>query len=615
MKKTLGYLLTLATLMGAGGFALANKSNKSEEVSASKSVHTTNMYERVEDIDRLENNDKVIIVIYENEVLSYFGGNGASAVFVTDGVYVSNDRKLIGLDNSQGTEFTLGYNSTTKEYTFRGTMEMTSDKTYDTLLAHVPYDTPTGFPGIGFFTGDRFGAYQYNSDNLASNKTHWKLTYSGNSQENIQMTNCYTSDCSRAYAIYRKTSKTFTDYSYDALYQNYYVGEDLNPEGFYVEVSDGLTDEYFKLYYQDNKSLFYFVGNGKAVANQTEYPIKLHGLNETFNFEINEPEDDYNFYYDYVTPAEHKDYRGRYLVVAQEEGRYYYKGRTPEYISEQQNSETFDFASEGRITNTGRVMYDNTVMIDKAYINGRYEYVALAQSDDGFPKYYVNPYYNDDETNTRFINTVSTITPTEENIIEVIPNTNGGITFGFRSATGRIYGFSFEIWEKAFFFETRDYYENARLYKINSCETFDNDIARFMQEFYNRTANCDASGHGRGIFDWQWQHIENEFNTMSEDAKGYLANLTYTHNAETPNTIEDVIDRYDFIISKYSDLKDFIDRKAVQTWNDTSGSSSTRPVVIDNVANTSSLILIIVVTSITSISLVGLFILKKKHTR
>lgn len=614
MKKFRNLLLATSLLLGAGLFALTTKSGENPEaVDASRKYHTTGMYEKVVDINRLEDGDKVIIVIWGNQVLSYFGGNPAYAMFPTDGVYRSSDGSLIGLEDSLATEFTLSYDSSTNQYQFNGTMEMTSSETYDVLLAHVPYDTPTGFDTIGYFGGDdRFGAYKNTSGNRSSTKTHWTLSYSGNDDENLTMTNVYTSSCARSYAIYRKVdTKSFYSNDYYATYRNYFVGEDLNLDNFYIEIMDGMSSQTEYLYYQDNPHMFYFTGNGKAAANQTEYTVKLRGLSNDFTFEINEPEVNPDYYYSYVTPGMFKDYRGTYLVVEQEEGTRYFNARFPEYDDEENesNSSACEINNE-RISNSGHVMMDNALIIDKVLINNKYEYVAKVYDRYGFADYYDNPYYNDEYPDyTRFISISDEYS--ESNILTIKENRNGGMTFGFTSKYGDFFGFSYYTGSENFFFETKDYYQNARLYKINKVDRFDENIASFISVFEKQTENCDATGNSRTVFDYHWEAIEREYNSLSPDVKGYIANVTYTHNAETPHTIEDIMDRYDFILGKYTDLKDFIDRKQVETWQNVS-SLNDSSIYFANDLNNSVWPIAIIVVSVSSISLMGLIIIKKK---
>ena len=612
MKKIKSLLLSFFLFIGSGLSIFATKqSAKPTAVNASRTNHTTGMYEKVVDIDRLEDGDKVLIVIYGNEVLSWFGGNPAGVVFKTDGVYVSNDGSLMGLEDAFGTEFTLSHDSSTNQYQFRGSMEMTSENTYDVLLAHVPYNTSTGFPAIGYFEGDRFGAYQYSNSSKSDPKTHWTLSYSGKNDENIQLTNVYTSDTSRAYAIYRKVdTKSFYKNDSYLSYRNYFVGEDLNLDNYYIEVVDNRTDKTFNLYYQENQNMFYFTGTGKAVANQTVYTVKLRGLSENFTVEINEPEINPNYYYQYVTPGMLKDYRGTYLVVEQEEGTRYYNGRFPKYdaVKDESNSTACEI-NDGVISNSGHVMLDNALIIDKVLINGKYEYVAKVFDRYGFADYYDNPYYNDEYPSyTKFINISDEYS--ESNVITIKENKNGGITFGFTSKYGDFFGFSYRTGYENFFFETEDYYQNARLYKINKVNNFDQQITSFIEVFEDQTKNCDSTGNSRTVFDHHWERIEREFNTMSADTKGYLANLTYTHNAEEDHTIKNIIDRYDFLIGKYSDLPDFMDRKQVATWQGNALDSS--KVLMFNEISSPNIIMIISIISAASISLIAFIIIKRK---
>ena len=607
MKKVRGLLLSITLLSGFGIFGLFNNQNEDIRIAeASRATHTTGFYEKVNDISRLEDGDKVLIGIYNSQFLAYFGGNPASGIFVSDGVYFSYDYQLVGVEDSSLTEFTLGYNSSTNQYTFRGSMEMTSSKTYDVLIAYNPDDYNTGFDAIGSFTGDSFGAYVYNNSNLNSPKTHWTLTNSGKEGENINLTNCYNSGCSRDYAIYRKAvSKSFYGNDYHLTYRNYYYNEKLNPHGFYVEVMDNLYSDYIQLYYQDNANMFYFVGNGLAQNGVTVYSIKLHGLNDIFTFEVNEPMANPNYYYEYVTPTMLKDYRGTYLAVAQEEGTRYYNGRNPEYIWNKENSTEVTIDHE-LIANDSYFTMEQGIIIDRVEIDGKMEYVA--KTKDIFPMYYNNPYYEEFNIEREFIELTDTYS--KSNIITIKENPNGGMTFGFTSKYDEFFGFSYDTWQSNFFFETQDNYQNARLYKINKTDYFDSGIASFISVFEQQTENCDPTGNSRTVFEYQWGIIEMEFNSLVVDAKGYLANLTYTHNGEQAHTIEDIIDRYDFILSKYPDLNDFIGRKEANTWVDSANTNHVRLSAIKN--DNTAIVITIITIAVLSTSFVTLVAVKKK---
>jgi hypothetical protein len=254
-------------------------------------------------------------------------------------------------------------------------------------------------------------------------------------------------------------------------------------------------------------------------------------------------------------------------------------------------------------------MLDNALVIDKVLINGKYEYVAKIFDSYGFADYYDNPYYNDEYPgDTRFISISDEYS--ESNIITIKENNNGGITFGFTSKYGDFFGFSYRTWSENFFFETEDHYQNARLYKINKVNRFDEQITSFIEVFEDQTKNCDSTGNSRTVFDHHWERIEREFNSMSADTKGYLANLTYTHNAEEDHTIEDIIDRYDFLIGKYSDLPDFMDRKQVATWQGSTLDSS-NTLVFSEMSSPNTIMIILIISAV-SISVIALVVIKRK---
>ena len=613
MKNIKKLLISLSVAVASIGASLLLTQNKPVEVEASRATKVTGMYERVRDISRIEDGDEVIICINTYEMLSYFGGNPASAVFTTGGLYFASDKIIVGLENSEATVFTVGYNESTHLYTFRGSMEMTSNSPYDVLLAHVPYNTSTDFNAIGYFTGDRFGAYKYSSSKLNDTKCQWKLSYSTDEDNNILLTNNYTSDCARSYSIYRKAnSKDFYGNYNNLSFRNYFIGDDLKLDGYSVHVADGIVSaDEWDYDYEEIKDLLYFVGDGKAKSGVTSYELKLRGLPnyfQTFEIEINEPTSNPGYKYTYVTPGMLKDYRGTYLAIEQEEGNHFFNAKNPIYEVEESNS-TATTITDGVISITNHAMIDQGLIIDKKFLNNRWVYVA--KTSEIFPRYYSNKYYTEYPSypyNERFITLTDELT--EANVLTIKENPNGGMTFGFVPSYDdtEFYGFSYDTYDKNFYFETSDYTQNARLYKIDKTEDYDDQLARFIEKFEDETQYCDETGESRRIFDNGWSKIEHEFNMLGEDVKGYLASLTYTHNAETPGTAKYVVDKYDFIISKYDDLNDFMDRRGANTLQNTYTTPNT-------FAFDTSLVLPIVVIALLSFATIGgaILVYKRKH--
>ena len=257
-------------------------------------------------------------------------------------------------------------------------------------------------------------------------------------------------------------------------------------------------------------------------------------------------------------------------------------------------------------------MLHQAIIIDKVKLNGRYIYVA--RTDEIFPNYYYNPFYdvyqgwNDRQS---FINLTSTL---DENCaLTIKENANGGVTFGFTNTDDQFFGFSFDQYYGTFFFEYPDSYQNARLYKLCDTQEMQNEIDGFISVFLTQTANCDATGDSRRVFEQHWERLETEFGTLSADARGYLANLTYTHNAETSGTAKDIVDRYDYIISKYTDLWDFMDRKSASSYQNI---VNPQPSSIISKLAYNYLPMTIVIIGVLSTSIVGaiiVFIRKRKE--
>ena len=144
---------------------------------------------------------------------------------------------------------------------------------------------------------------------------------------------------------------------------------------------------------------------------------------------------------------------------------------------------------------------------------------------------------------------------------------------------------------------------------------YESEVASFVNGFNSYTnSHCDASGTIQTTIDSEgWSSQANAFNTLSPDAQGYLANMEYIHNSEVSGSTADIIDRYDYIVSKYK-FEDFTSRKYANTWqNNVQGgnvSSLLKKIESNNIP------VVIVISSILSISIIAatlLFIKKRKE--
>ena len=140
------------------------------------------------------------------------------------------------------------------------------------------------------------------------------------------------------------------------------------------------------------------------------------------------------------------------------------------------------------------------------------------------------------------------------------------------------------------------------------------EAASFVTSFGNLTHNaCTLDGTSAPNMSAQdWLAQASVFEALSADAQGYLANLTYYHNGETLGSAADIVDRYDYIVSKYNQYDDFMHRGDAGTLLDFHYVAPSERLNIFNksIDNTSVVVIIAVTISITLIA--SFVIIKKK---
>ena len=151
---------------------------------------------------------------------------------------------------------------------------------------------------------------------------------------------------------------------------------------------------------------------------------------------------------------------------------------------------------------------------------------------------------------------------------------------------------------------------NVYLYGRGLNETELNNINGFKTQLSSVTNVCDGTGLSDRITNDSWNTLGNTFNALPVMVQGFLANVTYTHNQEEPNSIEDLIDRYDYIVSKYPNHSDFMQRGSLiedlQQRADNSGLS-----LISDDNNVS--VIILVISSFVAITSLFSFLIYKKN--
>ena len=136
---------------------------------------------------------------------------------------------------------------------------------------------------------------------------------------------------------------------------------------------------------------------------------------------------------------------------------------------------------------------------------------------------------------------------------------------------------------------------------------------QFKNALIAATANCDNTGSQNNVDPSDWAGLVSKFNSMSEDAKGYFGSLTYDHDQEDKNSSKDLMDRYDYIVTKYS-YTDFINRRENGTLKNNLSSQIVN--VIPSVESTSPIFIVVIsILGASSLAFVLYFLYKKRKNK
>ena len=120
---------------------------------------------------------------------------------------------------------------------------------------------------------------------------------------------------------------------------------------------------------------------------------------------------------------------------------------------------------------------------------------------------------------------------------------------------------------------------------------------------------CDATGEVNYVTEGIWNAQKIAFNALSVEAQGILCNTEYVHNQEVPGSINDAMNRYDYIVQKNKgpEYEDFIHRYIAGTMPENFQSAQ---MIFGKDYNPS---LLVVIVAVSSISLGGSFLFVKKR--
>ncbi|MBE6126674.1 MAG: hypothetical protein E7182_01670 [Erysipelotrichaceae bacterium] len=149
------------------------------------------------------------------------------------------------------------------------------------------------------------------------------------------------------------------------------------------------------------------------------------------------------------------------------------------------------------------------------------------------------------------------------------------------------------------------------LYKLNATTSINQELTDFIDAFNNGTKTCKSDGSTDAeALTASWGSVASSYKALSPDAQGRIASTTYTHNKEEYGTVADIVDRYDYIVSRYG-LADFMNRKEAGLIQLT---SVPKPLSVSRVNNGAAVV--VALLAIASILSVGsFFALRRRKER
>ena len=185
---------------------------------------------------------------------------------------------------------------------------------------------------------------------------------------------------------------------------------------------------------------------------------------------------------------------------------------------------------------------------------------------------------------------------------ELVIDYNGNKTLVFDKSVSKVYLQSIDP------YSSNQY--QVELYRYTMKGEQYSEMNTYKGTFLTKTASCDITGEVNNLNLSDWEYLANAFNNLSVDSQSYLASIVYSHNQEEENSLKDMADRYDHIVSKYSGegFIDFMSRGDAGTLQQNSAYAF---VLLNNIENNT--LIVIVISIISVVSLTTLLILKKKQ--
>ena len=645
--RTILMSLGISMSIGLGSFAVNRINNVSKAEALSENKH---LYVKVTDRSQLSVGDVIVLATPGGRAFTCPAGNPrylymdyvAGMSSSVDKLYCDESKvdRLKLVQGSKSNSFALqcldvdGYNMQGKYISWveREDVQPHDKGNVGYYLSNLAFRTVVDDKSSWFFTFDASDDYAVEIDRSDEPAENYGIFFGGSNARPALYYTWNTDNVVRSrLVIFKEINRSnFNQTAANVLSQPtnniYHSGDlvDLSGLELHFEVDGYPLD----IIYDDEPSFFTNIGNAQATGHvyleYCEMPYNVPGLTIVpYHNDLNT--------IDYTAVSElYHDYRGTYVLTTND-------GYNATIIQAGNVDTDPEYNEENAVCYTPLTNYEytpdpnypeQTELITQVYANSlhliqnpggnanskvaRTKVQLVHDANDPTKTYLYSPYsemyisYQNGGTNDGYL--LAKSSPSASDAITV--NSDG--TFTLNGRTLVTYVEDYETFIK--FVADPSGKTPFRLYKKNTDATFRNNINTFVSSFLTKTsADCQAES----VQSSTWTSVQSDYADLTLDEKGYLANIEYVHSANEGLSNEyNVVDRYDYIISKY-EFSDFMDRKAANTWQDNYPhdiDNSILSKIINGLNNKNTVMVVAVLISIASVSALC-FVLyrKKKH--
>lgn len=535
-KRNIALFTLLGTLSLSASIIFAVNNNKSAYTEASATVSNliSGKFVRVTSASELDAGGSFIFVADNGYALSDVWGNPGYVYGQTDGVAFSN-QGFVALYNSPASAF--GVEKVGDNYAFFTSMKVTGEFKNKVYLAYNDRQYSGEFNAVGYFYGDRTGV----ATEIRGNDASWSFTYdaeNGNHlthvgqggnlgftfgyaprfcrNDNDHRVEIYKEVVDAAYTISVVDGKepTITEYS---------NGDEINLSGLEIDFHSSYHNGTYA--YDDHRHLFscekYASGSGSRNLEVTF----MNMFTFTVEITVNRAE-----YYASQVTSPLADYRGQYMLVSD---------YGPAF-----NGDDFSKVSTSPGPNNKlKVGHSNEEEV---------KFIVEKEDENFYLKNYEGKYLSF-QGGFNYINT------------KTFPVTFEYDQGGIRVKGGGQY-LNFDNDELYFCLggKNTENHEPVFLYKYDYTNEVVNALENFANGFISATMVCDPQGMSNNITDGIWSAQASAFGGLDPFAQAELINKAYNPGHTEDDAVAQAVERYDYIVSKYSN-SDFIGRSTYGT--------------------------------------------------